>query len=48
MSGRKQVAKAKKAKAKLYRQGKTRIMFNCSTRVQKNKKKDIKPGFNDF
>ena len=48
MSGRKQVAKAKKAKVKLYRQGKTRIMFNCSTRVQKNKKRDVKPKFDEF
>lgn len=45
MSGRKQIAKAKKAKAKLYRQGKTRVLFNTGTRVQKNKKKDYKPDF---
>ena len=45
MSGRKQVAKTRKLKAKLYRQGKTRILFNVGTRVQKNKKKDVKPSF---
>ena len=48
MSGRKQIVKAKKLKAKLYRQGKTRILFSVGTRVQKNKKKDVKPSFNDF
>ena len=45
MSGRKQIAKAKKAKAKLYRQGKTRVLFNTMTRVHRNKKKEYKPPF---
>jgi hypothetical protein len=40
MSGRKQIAKAKKVKAKLYRQGKTRILFNTGTRIRKSKKRE--------
>lgn len=48
MSGRKQIAKAKKAKAKLYKHERKVWTFNPVTRVLKNKKKDWKPSLTDY
>ena len=45
MSGRIQIAKSKKQKAKLYKKQRGVWLFNPVTRVKKNKKRLYKPDF---